>query len=151
MYANNRDTACDGNRAGVPAEATNPNANELNRGALGELTDATGADPLLTTHMTPTHRETPTQAPSRIQPGTQIIVTTTVATHFVYSDITFPKRHERECNQYLQQNWCPAKMSAHLTTLTNDEFDTLTSDQIHLNLNTKELRKTIKPTETRRY
>jgi len=42
-------------------------------------------------------------------------------------------------------------MSAHLTTLTNDEFDTLTSDQIHLNLNTKELRKTIKPTETRRY
>ena len=81
MYANNRDTACDGNRAGVPAEATNPNANELNPGALGELTDATGADPLLTTHMTPTHRETPTQAPSRIQPGTQIIVTTTVATH----------------------------------------------------------------------
>ena len=90
MYANNRDTACDGNRAGVPAEATNPNANELNRGALGELTDATGADPLLTTHMTPTHRETPTQAPSRIQPGTQIIVTTTVATHLCTPVYLFP-------------------------------------------------------------
>ena len=42
-------------------------------------------------------------------------------------------------------------MSAHLTTLTNDEFDTLKSDQTHLNLNTKEISKTIKPTETRRY
>ena len=83
MYANNRDTACDGNRAGVPAEATNPNAKELNRGALDELADATGADLLLTTQMTPTHRETPTQVPSRIHPEAQIIVTTTTVTTFL--------------------------------------------------------------------
>jgi hypothetical protein len=125
---------------------------DLNRGALGELADATGADPLLTTHMTPTHRETPTQVPSRIHPGAQIIVTTTVATLLCTPVFLFPNAtNGNAIKQYLQQNWCPAKMSAHLTTLTNDEFDTLTSSQIHLNLNTKGIRKTIKPTETRRY